>query len=152
MKGGSGNVFWARTLLGINASSENADRAQEFIKTALGTRVQTEVENCFPVTEKAIMDNYADQWNLYRDNDYVSGQGSATDAGGNEVVLLVRIPDEAEVNELIAWIRSMDTAYVEDKTFESVVYEEGEQYVRGEKSLEEAMDSIETRLGIYLAE
>ena len=152
MKGENGNVFWARTLLGINASSENADRTQEFIKTALGTKVQTEVENCFPVTEKAIMDNYADQWNLYKDNDYVSGQASAIDASGNEVILRIRIPDEAEVNELIAWIKSMDTAYVEDKTFESVVYEEGEQYIRGDKSLEEAMGSIEARLGIYLAE
>lgn len=46
----------------------------------------------------------------------------------------------------------MDTAYVEDKTFENVVYEEGRQYIRGDASLEEAMDAIETRVGIYLAE
>ena len=46
----------------------------------------------------------------------------------------------------------MDTAYVEDKTFENVIYEEGTSYMLGEKSLEDAMNSIETRLGIYLAE
>lgn len=99
MKGQSENVFWARTLLGINASSENTDRAQAFIKTALGTAVQKDVENAFPVTSKAILDNYADQWNLYKDNDYVSGQGSTIDTKGEEVVLLIRVPDEAEVNE-----------------------------------------------------
>lgn len=65
---------------------------------------------------------------------------------------MIRIPDEEEVNELIEWIKSMDTAYVEDKTFKGVVYEEGEKYILGEKSLEEAMGSIETRLGIYLVE
>ncbi len=152
MKSRYGNVFWAKTLLGVNASAVDIERAQAFIKTALGTKVQTEVEHGFPVTQKAIMDNYAAQWVLYKDNDYVSGQGSVVDADGNEVVLLIRIPDEAEVNELLEWIESMDTAYVEDKTFEGVVYEEGEKFMLGDKSLEEAMGSIETRLGIYLAE
>lgn len=65
---------------------------------------------------------------------------------------MIRIPDEAEVNELIQWITSMDTAYVEDKTFENIIYEEGTSYLSGEKSLEETMNSIETRLGIYLAQ
>lgn len=152
MTGQCGNVFWARTLLGINASSANADRAQAFLKTVLGRAVQTELTDGIPVTQKAILDNYADQWNLYRDNDFVSGQGSTNDADGNEVVLLIRVPDEAEVNELIAWIRSLDTAYVEDKTFENVVYEEGMKYIRGDAGLDEVMGSIETRIGLYLAE
>lgn len=65
---------------------------------------------------------------------------------------MIRIPDEAEVNELIQWITSMDTAYVEDKTFENIIYEEDTSYLSGEKSLKESMNSIETRLGIYLAQ
>lgn len=152
MRGQCAKVFWARTLLGINGSSENTERAQAFLKTALGTAVQTDVTGSFPVTPKAILQNYADQWNLYRDNDYVSGQGSTIDPDGNEVILLIRVPDEAQVNELIDWIKSLDTAYVEDKTFENVVYEEGGDYLVGDKSLEEAMGAIETRIGIYLAE
>lgn len=152
MNGQCSNVFWAKTLLGITTSSENTERAQNFIKTALSTEVQIDIENGFPVTQKAILDSYADQWKLYKDNDYVSGQGGTVDPDGNEVVLLIRIPDEAEVNELLQWITSMDTAYVEDKTFENIIYEEGTSYLSGEKSLEETMNSIETRLGIYLAE
>lgn len=152
MNGQCSNVFWAKTLLGITTSSENTERAQNFIKTALSTEVQIDIENGFPVTQKAILDSYADQWKLYKDNDYVSGQGGTVDPDGNEVVLLIRIPDEAEVNELLQWITSMDTAYVEDKTFENIIYEEGTFYLSGEKSLEETMNSIETRLGIYLAE
>lgn len=152
MNGQCSNVFWAKSLLGITTSSENTERAQNFIKTALSTEVQIDIENGFPVTQKAILDSYADQWKLYKDNDYVSGQGGTVDPDGNEVVLLIRIPDEAEVNELLQWITSMDTAYVEDKTFENIIYEEGTFYMSGEKSLEETMNSIETRLGIYLAE
>lgn len=152
MNGQCSNVFWAKSLLGITTSSENTERAQNFIKTALSTEVQIDIENGFPVTQKAILDSYADQWKLYKDNDYVSGQGGTVDPDGNEVVLLIRIPDEAEVNELLQWITSMDTAYVEDKTFENIIYEEGTSYLSGERSLEETMNSIETRLGIYLAE
>lgn len=64
----------------------------------------------------------------------------------------IRVPDEKKVSELINWIGSLETAYVEEKTFENVVYEEGERYIRGEKTLEEVMGAVETRLGIYLAE
>lgn len=69
-----------------------------------------------------------------------------------EVILLIRVPDEKTVSELIKWMESLDTAYVEDKIFEEVVYEEGEAYIEGEKGLEETMNAIETRLGIYLTE
>lgn len=152
MEGQCSGVFWARTLLGINASSKNSEQAQAFLKIALGNEIQKEVLNGFPVTEKAIRDIYEKQWIVYKDNDYVSGQGGTYDLNEEEILMPIRVPGEAEVNALIAWIESLDTAYVEDKTFENVVYEEGKQYIRGDVSLEEAMDAIETRAGIYLAE
>ncbi len=152
MNGQCDNVFWARTLLGINASSTNTQQSQDFLKTVLGSEIQSEVLNGFPVTPKALLDNYKDQWRVYKDNDYVSGQGGTTDLNGEEILMPIRVPDEKKVSELINWIGSVDTAYVEDKTFENVVYEEGEGYIRGDRSLKEAMNAIETRLGIYLAE
>lgn len=152
MEGQCSGVFWARTLLGINASSKNSEQAQIFLKIALGNEIQKEVLNGFPVTEKAIRDIYEKQWIVYKDNDYVSGQGGTYDLNEEEILMPIRVPGEAEVNALIAWIESLDTAYVEDKIFENVVYEEGKQYIRGDASLEEAMDAIETRVGIYLAE
>ncbi len=56
------------------------------------------------------------------------------------------------MDELLAWIASTDTVYMEDFVFENVVYEEGIAYMQGDQSLEEALDAIEMRLGIYLAE
>lgn len=152
MDGQCSGVFWARTLMGINASSESAGQAQDFVKAALGKEIQTEIVEGFPVTRKALLDIYADQWVVYKDNDYVSGQGGTYDLDGQEINMLIRVPDEKEVNALAEWIGSLNTAYVEDKTFESVVYEEGRAYVQGDKTLEEVMGAIETRLGIYLAE
>lgn len=152
MEGQCSSVFWARTLLGINASSKSSEQAQAFLKIALGDEIQKEVLNGFPVTEKAIRDIYEKQRVVYKDNDYVSGQGGTYNLDEEEIIMLIRVPDEPEINALIAWIQSLDTAYVEDKTFENVVYEEGERYIRGDKSLEEVLGSIETRVGIYLAE
>ena len=152
MTGQCSNVFWAKTLLGINATSENTEMAQEFLKAALGNEVQTRLQDGLSINKKAILDNYANQWRIYKDNDYVSGGGSLYTDDGEDITLLIRIPDEAKVNELWQWIETLDTAYVQDSTFEGVVYEEGISFMQGDKSLEEAMDSIETRLGIYLAE
>ena len=152
MKGQCENMFWARTLIGINATSGNPERAQDFLKTVLGGEVQADMENGLPVNQKAILDSYEEQWRIYKDNDYISGSASFGDFNESQGYFLIQIPDEEKVNELIAWIASMDAAYVEDKTFENVIYEEGEAYIQGEKSLEEAMEAIETRLGIYLTE
>ncbi len=152
MKGQCENMFWARTLVGINATSGNPERAQDFLKTALGSEVQADMENGLPVNQKAILDSYEEQWRIYKDNDYISGSASFGDFNESKGYFLIQIPDEEKVNELIAWIASMDAAYVEDKTFENVIYEEGEAYIQGEKSLDEAMEAIETRLGIYLTE
>lgn len=144
-------------ILGKDASGDqcilkSSEQAQAFLKIALGDEIQKEVLNGFPVTEKAIRDIYEKQRVVYKDNDYVSGQGGTYNLDEEEIIMLIRVPDEPEINALIAWIQSLDTAYVEDKTFENVVYEEGERYIRGDKSLEEVLGSIETRVGIYLAE
>lgn len=152
MTGQCSNVFWAKTMLGINATSENTEMAQDFLKVALGNEVQAKLQDGLSVNRKAFLDNYANQWRIYKDNDYVSGGGSLYTDDGEDIALLIRIPDEAKVNELVQWIEATDTAYVEDNTFENVVYEEGISFMQGDKSLEEAMDSIEARLGIYLAE
>lgn len=152
MEGQCDSVFWAKTLMGINALSENSALAQDFLNVALGGEVQTNVIDGIPVNKQAILDNYADQRRRYKDNDYISGSSCLTNEEGIEVNITIRVPGEEQVNELIKWIESMDTAYVEDTTFENVVYEEGIAYMNGSKSLTDAVDSIEKRLAIYLAE
>lgn len=152
MTGQCGNVFWAKTLLGINAASKNTELAQDFLKMALGNEVQSKLQEGIPVNKKAILDNYAEQRRIYGGNDMVSGSGGLANDEGELVTLTIRVADENTVDVLLSWIEAMDAVYVEDSTFENVVYEEGISFIRGDKSLEEAMDSIETRLGIYLAE
>ena len=46
----------------------------------------------------------------------------------------------------------VDTPYIEDKTLENAIYEEGTSYFQGEESLEEAVNEIEKKMSLYLAE
>ncbi len=152
MEGQCSNVIRARTLLGINAASTYQKQAQDFIKMTLGLEIQTDILDGISVLPKAIRNNYENQWRIYKDNDYVSGMSGTYDLNEEEIIMPIRVPDEKAVDALLQWISAMDTAYVEDKTFENVIYEEGERYILEDKSLEEAIDSIDARLGIYLAE
>ena len=152
MPGQAGHVLWARSLLGISAVSENTALAEDFLKVVFGNEVQKNVLGGIPVNQKAILDNYDNQRRLYKDNDYISGSSSLSDEEGFICDILIRVPKEEQVDELLAWIASTDTVYMEDFVFENVVYEEGIAYMQGDQSLEEALDAIEMRLGIYLAE
>lgn len=152
MPGPGGDVFWARTLCGISAASENTKLAEDFLRVVFGNEVQRNTLEGIPVSQKAIMDNYENQRRIYKDNDYISGSMSLSDAEGIVCQMSIRVPDEEQVNQLLTRIASVDTVYMEDSVLENVVYEEGAAYIQGDKSLEEAMDAIEMRLGIYLAE
>lgn len=152
MPGQGGPVLWARSLVGISAVSENTVLAEDFLKVVFGNEVQKNMLGGIPVNRKAILDNYENQRQLYQDNDYISGSMSLSDDAGFACDIVIRVPDEEQVQELLTWIASMDTVYMEDSVLEDVVYEEGKAYMQGERSLEETLDAIEMRLGIYLAE
>lgn len=152
MPGQADHVLWARALVGISAVSENTALAEDFLRVVLGNEVQKNIIGGIPVNQKAILDSYENQRQLYQDNDYISGSMSLSDDEGFACDIVIRVPDEEQVEELLTWIASMDTVYVEDAVLEDVVYEEGKAYMQGEKSLEETLDAIEMRLGIYLAE
>lgn len=152
MPGQADHVLWARSLVGISAVSENTALAEDFLRVVLGNEVQKNMLGGIPVNPKAILDNYENQRQLYQDNDYISGSMSLSDDEGLACNIVIRVPKEEQVQELLTWIASMDTVYVEDAVLEDVVYEEGIAYMQGDKSLEETLDAIEMRLGIYLAE
>lgn len=152
MAGADGSVFWARTLMGINASSANADLARTFLQTVFSADVQGRVLGGVPVNKKVILDYYADQRRRYEGNNYISGSISLGSVERVVCEIVIHVPDETQVDGLIEWIEQADVVYLEDAAFENVVYEEGVSYIREDSSLEEAVDAIEQRLRIYLAE
>ena len=54
--------------------------------------------------------------------------------------------------ELRRCIEAMDTPYIENRTLEDAVYEEGGGYLQGKRSLDETLTAIEKRIALYMAE
>lgn len=68
------------------------------------------------------------------------------------ISLTIYRPNQPQVADLQAYMESVKTPYMEDSVLEEAVYEEGIAYMQGRKSLSDALDSIEKKMAIYLAE
>lgn len=42
--------------------------------------------------------------------------------------------------------------YIEDMIFEECVFEEGSQFILGQRGIEETLDAVERQLAIYMTE
>ena len=151
MNGQSSNVFCAETLLGINAASPYTAQAEDFIKLCLGRENQMNLLNGLPVNKAALAEIcIANPADIGENGEYGYEGFSTEDGVSFEYVSYW--PDESQVEKLKKCVESADTAYIEDVVIESVVYEEGVNYLQGRESLEEAIDNIYKKVAIYMAE
>ena len=146
MNGQCSNVFCAKSLLGINATSKNTDSAENFIKLCLGGENQSNLFYGLAVNKAAFDENFiiednVERYALLRSNE-----------DGNELTMNIYQSNEDQIADLRKCIEAADTPYIEDTVLENVVYEEGIRYMQGEQSLEEAVSAIETKISIYIAE
>lgn len=150
MVGQSSNVFASNTILGINAASAKKELAEDFLKEFLSQETQVSLGE-FGVN-KAAFDELltVDREELGENNQY--GCMAMIDEDGVEVDLDVYYPEEAELDMLKSWMASADTPYIEDTVFEETIFEEGAEYIKGNQSLEEALDGINKQLSIYISE
>lgn len=149
MPGQSSNVFCAKTLLGVSAASQNTERAQDFIRVCLGKENQGNLFNGFAVNKAAFEKSFEVEG---VDEDGVYGMICVSYDDGKYLEMDVYWPTEAEIDELREDIETAKTAYIEDNRLEEVVYEEGANYLYGRYSLEEAVEEIEKKVSLYMAE
>lgn len=150
MKGQGGNVFWAESLLGINAASEKPKLAEDFLKECLGKENQSYFYRSLPVNKAAFDESFA----LPKDADSGGMYGSiATNSYDGEFISLTLYwPTEEETAVYKQYMESVDTAYYENEILENAVYEEGITYIQGMQTLEEAVSAIEKKVSLYMAE
>lgn len=151
MKGQGSNVFCAETLLGINSASKNIALSEEFLKVCLGKENQSYLYSSIPVNKAAFEES------LMPDESQVNSTGFycsvvTTMDDGSMIRLIVYWPKEEEIAAFRKCMEEADTAYIENDVLENAVYEEGTAYIQGTKSLEEAVNDIEKKVSIYLAE
>ncbi|MCM1088222.1 MAG: extracellular solute-binding protein [Muribaculaceae bacterium] len=151
MHGQSDNVFCTQTLLGISAASQSVDLAQDFIRLCLGKENQSSLFNGLPVNQAAFDEIFVPDTKL------VDGEGAyswASSSGPDGIMksFVAYWVDEEQAAELKDCIKTLDTAYIEDTVLENAVYEEGINYFQGKQSLDEAVNAIEKKIALYLAE
>ena len=150
MKGQGGNVFWAESLLGINAASEKPELAEDFLKVCLGKENQSYFYRSLPVNKSAFDESLA--WPEDVDSSGRYGSVSTNSYDGDYIGLVLYWPTEEEVVIFRQYMESVDTAYYENDIVENAVYEAGITYMQGTQSLEEAVSAIEKKVSLYMAE
>lgn len=150
MNGQCEDVFFAKTLLGINAASQQAEAAKDFVQESFGKENQSNLYNGLPVNKAAFQAGFASESGDGTDERW--GGLAADNYEGNMISLSIYCPNQSQVAELQAYMESVKIPYLENTVLEESVYEEGISYMQGRKSLDEALDAIEKKMAIYLAE
>lgn len=145
----SGHVFVAETLAGISASCQNRSGAAEFLSILLGRDMTG--SRGFSINRAAFEAGLLPNEQFYEEGKPYLITGGM-DWEGNMTSFLVYWMDEEQKNVLRAWMEEADTPYRRDYDLEEAVYAQGEAYLRGEKSLEEAVEEIERKTAIAMAE
>lgn len=151
MNGQSSNVFCTRTILGISAASEHTEQAQDFVKLCLGKDNQTALLNGLPVN-KAAFEKIFTTLPEYIEEDGAFGWEGSSRGDGTRLDFISYWPTEEQIARLRSCVESANTAYIENLILEGAVYEEGILYLRGDRSLEDAVNNIEKKVALYMAE
>ncbi|MCM1253007.1 MAG: ABC transporter substrate-binding protein [Clostridium sp.] len=151
MKGQCENVFWAKTLLGVNAASTQKELAEDFLKTCLGKETQSYLDQRGLPVNKAV---FAKLLTMPDDvgGDRKWGSVMADGYDGTVITLNYYWPADEEIAAYTKYMETADTAYYADDVLEDAVYEEGLAYMQGSQSLEEAVNAIEKKVSLYMAE
>ena len=144
--------FLPETLIGINAASNEIEEAEEMLKVLLGKENQTSLFKGLPVSEAGL-----EEGTFVVNEEYLSDEGIyGSYASSNEDGVMLEFNDywfdEEQKQFIREWIKSVDTPYVPDSVLEDAVYSEGISYMRGNQSLQEAVDAIEQKVSIYMSE
>lgn len=151
MKGQSSNVFWAKTLIGLNAASAHKELAEDFIGMCLGKENQSYLYNSLSVNKAAFDENFIAKAGE-ADSNGIYGSVVTQSDEGIRIVLIYYCPDEKQVAAYRTCMEEADTAYIEDVMLEEAVYEAGISYMQGNISLEEAVSAVEKKVALYMAE
>lgn len=149
--------FRPYALMGINAASEKAELAGGLLQEALSGEMQSLIyPTGFPVNEAALK-TYLDSLGgmLTGDMDRPGETFSAyalSNSDGTIIVVRVYVPTEQETQELYDMLSSARTPYLADAVMEDAVRGAGKLYLEGKCSLEGAVELVQEKIAIYMAE
>ena len=142
------NTYLPTGLLAINSATKNQETARMFLEYVLSEEFQGSLDfSAFPVNEDAYPAKQRHPWGERgyeleaSGQPYMAGSGYSWNWPGSE--------DFARLDSLISSLTGINMC--ENRVYETVL-EKGQDVLKGELSVEEAVDAIERDLRIYLAE
>lgn len=140
--------------LAISSKCKNADAAWEFVRYFLSDEYQNK-DNMYalPISKKAIDENAA---KAMKNPTYEDENGNLVEypetyySDGNEIVM--EPLTQEEVDTLKEYIFGLNTAYGFDDTAITIIMEEADSFFKGQKSVKEVSDVIQSRVQIYVNE
>lgn len=145
MPGEVENGCGADNLLAVNAASKVQEAAEKFVLYTLSYDFQsTNILGGIPMNQGAFEAQFR--------NSLPGNPEAVGSVGLGELTVTAQKLSEKEVENFISFIESMDTVQECPPMVYQAVIETGQKALRSECSIEEAVNEIEQKVQIYLAE
>ncbi len=147
--------FSPYALMGVSAASAKTELAGGLLREVLSEKTQSLIyPTGFPINEAGLtsyLKTLGGQCDWAGPGEYFGSLAFANE-DGTVAMMITYMPTERETKELFDLLSSVRTPYLADAVVEDAVREAGKQYLQGGCSLEEALQKIEEKLDIYMAE
>lgn len=153
VKEGNGAALMAGIEMAMSSKSKNKDGAWQFIRYFLTDGYQGQIDYYWPLSLKQ-MDKLAEE--AMKNPTYEDENGNMVEMeqtymlSGMEVAITPM--SRTEVDQLIAYIKTVNQVYSYNEALLNIVSEEAAPYFAGQKNAKEVADIIQSRVQIYVNE
>lgn len=148
-----GSAIMPNLELVMSAKSQNKDGVWEFMRYFITDEYQNKVEYGWPLSMKPL-DALAEK--EMKNPTYEDENGNLVEYERTYTVGGIEVPikpmTEAEKEEVLAFIKSVDQLYNYNEELQNIIAEEAAPYFAGQKKAEEVADIIQSRVQIYVNE
>lgn len=150
------DAFCPYALMGIGAASDKAELSGGLLREMLTKDMQSMIyPTGFPVNEEGLQTYIQTLGGQLPDGvkpgEPYGGYGF-TDDSGLMISMNIYMPTEQEMKELYDLLASVRTPYLSDAVVEDAVREAGKWYLEDKCSLEAAVELVQEKIAIYMAE
>lgn len=150
-----GNVAQLNGGLVMTTSCKDKDGAWQFMRTLLKSEYQENLDWNFPVTQKAFDKRLEEEMKqeYYTDengNKVPVSRGGMSIGNGPTMEFYAITPEEAD--QIKALVNSIESMISYNRDVFTIIDDEAKFYFSGEKSVDETVDIIQSRMNIYINE
>lgn len=143
--------FGVYQLAGILEGTDTAECAEDFLRTLFGVDCQTLSYNGFPVNRTAYDTLCEQEKHAYDGNEGNAGVSVSTTEGDDYHLSFVNLSDEV-VEKITGILTAAEKPVCMDEVIKEIVLEQGEKALKGEMSVDEALNEIKQKCNLYLSE